>query len=98
MLGLLLIASSFASPQQGPPPLLQPKTYASPSSEWELFVDPTQRLGSGPGRYKLKHQGKVAWESEKAFTFWDAAVDERGYSFGYAYTGGMDGRETEDAF
>jgi hypothetical protein len=64
-------------------PLLQPATYMSPSGEWQLSVDPTQRSGAGPGRYQMTKGGVEVWSGEKSFTLFDADIDDRGYVGGY---------------
>ena len=92
MIRVLLIAfvggtvAGLAS--EGPPPVLQPKTYSSPSGEFELFVDPSHRLGEGKGTYRLSRNGAVLWSAEQPFTLWEAVVDDEGWTAGYAYSNG----------
>lgn len=86
LLTVVPAAPSLAS--EGPPPVLQPATHTSPDGRWKLRVDPTRRDGGGSGNYRLEHDGKLAWEGAKPWTFWEAVVSDRGVAAGYAYSGG----------
>jgi hypothetical protein len=65
-----------------------PKTYSSPSGNYSLAIDPSDREGAGKARYVLKHGGEIAWSGDEPFTFWDAFVADDGTFGGYAYTEG----------
>jgi hypothetical protein len=84
----LLLFSSL--PLQGPL-VLNPRTYRSSSGAFELEVDPTDRRGRGPGRYRLERHGGVVWQGTLPFTFFDAAVAEDGAVAGVAYSKGFEG-------
>ena len=80
-----------ARASEGPPPKLDPKTYASPSGQYVLHVDPTRENGGGPGRYRMTRGGEELWAKTLPFTYWEAAVTDRGEAAGFAYTeGGRD--------
>lgn len=83
MLAACLLA---AAAQFGSSPVLQPATYASPSGDYELFVDPSQRRGAGPSQCRLIRQGQEVWAAELPFTYRDAIVDDRGVAAGYSFT------------
>jgi hypothetical protein len=87
---VLLVAPLVASmaKQQGPLPDLQPRTYTSPSGRWALSIDPSQRDGSGPGRYRCTQDGKEAWSGEKPWSFYEACITDEGVSAGYSYSQG----------
>ena len=87
-----------AGASEGPPPKLDPATYASPSGEYELHVDPSREDGGGPGSYRLSRGENEVWAKELPFTLWDAAVTDRGEVAGYAYTGGWRDHGAEGAF
>ncbi len=95
---LSLALLGFSSPSAGSqrlPPALQPTGYASPSGEFVLFVDPTNRLGKGPGNYTLSRDGVEVWASEHPITLWSAVVADDGWVAGYAYTAGYSAPEGE---
>ncbi len=68
---------------------LQPRTYVSPSGEWTLHVNPSERKGAGKSTVKISKQGVVKWTGEKPFTFRDAAIGDDGVSAGYGYLDGI---------
>ncbi len=70
--------------------ILQPARYASNSGEFVLDVDPSNPNGTGPARYVLSHRDEVVWSAELPFSFWRAAVSNRGAVAGYAYSGRPD--------
>ncbi len=74
-----------------PAPVLQPKTYASPSGRFKLEVDPTEKYGAGPGNYRLTCDGQVVWSGQRPFTLQDAAVSDKGEVVGYSYSAGPEG-------
>ncbi len=76
-------------------PVLQPTTYASPSGSWALRVEPSSRVGAGPGRHEVSREGAKVASVEHPFTLHAAAIDDRGYSAGYCFPGGLDGRDGE---
>ncbi len=75
----------------GPTPVLNPKTYTSPSGEFQLHVDPSTMYGQGKGAYRLTRKGAEVWSGEHPFTLWDAAVTDDGVVAGYAYSYGWRG-------
>lgn len=85
--------SSVAS--EGPPPVLNPKTYVSPSGVYSLAVDPTDLYGRGPADYRFTKAGKIVWASRLPYTFWQASVVDSGQVAGYAYTQGWRGFSEE---
>ena len=98
MLSRLLILAGSILPstpialREGPPLILDPRSYSSPSGRFLLEVDPSDRDGSGPGRYRLTREGEELWSGEKPFTFWGAVVAEDGRVAGYGYSEGLRGR------
>lgn len=89
----ILCASSLAS--EGPPPVLNPRTYASPSGEWALRVEPGEMHGVGEGSYRMTRAGAEAWAGKREYTLWDARVADDGVVAGYAYSRGWRGRPRE---
>ncbi|MBI5432830.1 MAG: hypothetical protein HZA52_08380 [Planctomycetes bacterium] len=86
---LCLAILAFDSPGPGSgPKYVDPTTYASPDGEFELFVDPSSCFGAGPALYRLSVGGSIAWEGERAWTLFDAEVDDEGWVIGCAYTFG----------
>ena len=81
---LVLVSVLLASPRQGPPEPLQPRTYVSPSGTWSVNVDPTKRYGEGPGNYRAQRAGEDAWSARLPFTLHEAVLDDAGYLAGYA--------------
>lgn len=87
---VLLVATSFAGRAQYEiGPLVQPATYTSPSGEWQLSVDPTQRSGAGAARYRMTRNGVEVWTGEKPFTLFQAGVDDRGFVGGVTCANGV---------
>ena len=68
---------------------LNPKTYKSPSGEYELRVDPSTIYGPGEGSYRMTRKGAEIWAKKLPFTLWDAGVTDDGTTAGYAYSLGM---------
>ncbi len=93
LLGLVFsaLASGLCSASEGPPPVLDPKTYVSPSGAYSLLVNPSDLLGRGPADYQFTKNGKVLWEKRLPFTMWDAAVADNGSVARYGYTHGWRG-------
>jgi len=88
---LLLAAHPNLKAIQSLPPILNPKTYTSPSGEFVLHVNPSDREGKGAATYRLTRKGVVAWSGVRPFTLWDAGVTDDGTVAGYAYTYGFQG-------
>jgi hypothetical protein len=92
VLALVLISTAPArvvsNGSEGPPPILQPKTYLSPSGNYELYVDPSRRDGGGGGSYRMSHDGELVWAKELGVTLWDAGVTDQGLTAGLAYSNG----------
>jgi len=85
----LAFDSGFA--MEGPPPVLNPKTYLSPSGVYSLVVDPTDLYGRGPADYRFTKDGKTIWANRLPYTLWEASVANSGQVAGYAYTHGWRG-------
>jgi hypothetical protein len=81
----------WAAAEEGPPPTLNPKTYASPSGKYALFVNPSDLYGRGKASYRLTLNGGEVWSAEKPYTFWEACVTDNGLVGGYAYSHGWRG-------
>lgn len=93
-IGLMLIAgvvTSAACASEGPPPVLNPMWYSSPSGEYRLHVDPSSLHGEGEGTYRLMRGDMEVWSGSHPFTLWDAGVTDDGTVAGYAYTLGERG-------
>ncbi len=86
---LAFVAPAFGS--EGPPPVLNPRTYASPSGHYALFVDPGDMHGAGGATYRLAKDGKEVWAGARPYTLWDARVADDGTAGGYAYSHGWRG-------
>ncbi len=69
---------------------LDPKTYKSPSGEYELRVDPSTIYGQGKGTYRMTRTGTEVWAGEMPITLWEALVADDGTVAGYAYSLGME--------
>jgi hypothetical protein len=80
-----------AGASEGPPPTLNPKSYASPSGRYSMFVNPSDLYGRGKATYRLTLEGRQVWSGEKPYTLWDACVGDDGVVAGYAYSHGWRG-------
>ena len=87
--------SAFA--EGGPPPVLNPTAYVSPSGTYSLTVDPTDLYGRGPADYRCTKDGNVVWAHRLPYTLWEASVADSGQVVGYAYTHGWSGFSAEGA-
>ena len=85
------ILAEQAAGMPAAPPVLNPKTYTSPSGEYALAVEPGTMYGEGEASYRLTRKGKVAWSGKRPFTLWEAAVADDGTVAGYAYENGPHG-------
>ncbi len=70
---------------------LDPQTYASPSGEYALFVDPSRPDGGGEGRYRFTRDGQELWSGARPWTLQEAVVGDDGLVAGYAYGAGPRG-------
>lgn len=70
--------------------MLNPKTYKSPSGEYELHVDPSTKYGEGEGHYRMLRGGAEVCAKKLPFTLWDAGVADDGTAAGYAEAEGAD--------
>jgi len=70
---------------------LDPTTYVSPSGEYALFVDPSERSGAGEGRYRFTQKGEELWSGSRPWTLREADVADDGLVAGYAYGAGPRG-------
>jgi hypothetical protein len=97
---LLMHSSLFAWRMQE----LSPATLTSPSGEYSLFADPSDRYGRGPATYTLSRSGSELWTVRLPFTLWSAQVTNKGETVGFGYQCGyhgmcyVDGVRTEDKF
>lgn len=66
-------------------------TYVSPSGEYALFVDPSQRTGAGEGRYRFTHKDEELWSGSRPWTLREAEVTDEGLVGGYAFGAGVRG-------
>ncbi len=90
-LGVALLMLASGASAIGPfPSVLNPRTYRSPSGEYELLVNPTKRYGEGPAWYRLRKKGHEIWGGKRPFTLSEAEVADDGTVGGYAYLGGED--------
>lgn len=80
-----------AAADEGPPAILNPKTYTSPSGKYAIFVDPSDLYGRGRASYKLTREGREVWSGERPYTLWQARVADDGTVAGYAYSHGPRG-------
>ncbi len=84
---LSIQAAAIAS--SGPPSVLNPKNYASPSGRYLLFVNPSDLYGGGKADYGLTLEGREVWSAKKPYTLYDARVGDDGLVVGYAYSNGL---------
>src|SRR5688572_31136547 len=82
--------AASASGQDGPG-VLDPKTYRSPSGEYELFVDPSRPSGAGAASYRFSGNAVELWAGTRPWTLWGARVTDEGLVAGHAYARGRDG-------
>jgi hypothetical protein len=87
----VLVVATPAVASEGPPAVLNVKTYTSPSGEFSLEVDPSTMHGQGEASYRLSRGGKEVWAAKHPFTFWEAVVNDDGTVAGYAYQYGPRG-------
>lgn len=73
------------------PPVLNPKTYRSPSGEYELKVVPSDMHGRFHASYRVSKKGVEFWADRLPFTLWDAGITDSGVVAGYGYTHGWRG-------
>lgn len=85
-------------PSEGAPPILQPTRYESPSGDYALDVDPSSREGAGPGTYRMTWDGEEVWAKQLPVTLWNAAVTDRGFVGGYAYSAGWRDPRVDGSF
>jgi sugar lactone lactonase YvrE len=83
---LLLVVGAREASAFYMPPVIDPKTYRSPSGRFEVTVDPSDVYGAGSAIYRFKENGKERWSTILPFTLIEAAVTESGATAGYAYT------------
>ncbi len=85
---LLLIVGAREACAFYTPPVIDRKTYRSPSGRYEVTVDPSDVLqhGAGSAIYRFKENGKERWSAIRPFTLIEAAVTDSGATVGYAYT------------
>ena len=71
------------------PPVLDPKSYKSPSGRYTLLVDPSNSYGAGSANYSFYNGDDEIWSGDRSFTLWDARVSDSGMVGGYAYSHGL---------
>lgn len=87
---LALVSRALApGPQLGPPSIVQPEVYLSPSGKLELAVDPLTRAGRGAAGLRLAWDGELVWERTCDVTPVEARVFEDGSVVGCAYPGDL---------
>ena len=89
--GSVLGVSQTAFASRLPEPPLHPKTYRSPSGEFSMFVNPSDRQGRGSAEYRLLQGSREVWHGERPFTLRDVRVLDDGTAAGYGYTLGPEG-------
>ena len=94
----LFVLTALAPPQRYREAILHPKTYSSPDGSHRFEVDPSDRLGCGPGVHRLSRGASEVWKKELPFTLWNAVVADSGHCAGYAYTQGEDDPRAEGEF
>ena len=82
--------AAFAKSRRGPD-IVNPQVYHSPSSDYSVSVDPSDRHGRGAARYQFLHMGKEVWAKELPFTLVRVEVTNVGDVIGYAYSNGIEG-------
>lgn len=91
LFGSVLSVSQTAFASRLPELPLHPKTYRSPSGEFSMFVNPSDRQGRGSAEYRLLQGGREVWHGERPFTLRDVRVLDDGTAAGYGYTLGPEG-------
>lgn len=91
LFGCVLSISQTAFASRLPEPPLHPKTYHSPSGEFSMFVNPSDRQGRGSAEYRLLQGSREVWHGERPFTLRDVRVLDDGTAAGYGYTLGPEG-------
>jgi sugar lactone lactonase YvrE len=76
---------------EGPPPILQPRTYRSASGAFSVHVNPSDLHGRGPASYRFARNGRTVSTNRFPFTLWEAKVADSGHVAGYAYSHGWRG-------
>jgi len=94
----LLATAGATLASEGPPPILQPTDYASPSGQFVLHVDPSRRDGGGPGSYRTTRDAEPVWEQTLDVTMWRASVTDDGRVAGFGYSNGWRDHRTEGEF
>lgn len=95
---LLTLALASTSSSEGPPPILQPRTYTSPDGHFTVAVDPSRRDGGGSGTYTVKKDGAQVWTAAKPWTLWEGIVTDAGFVAGFAYTEGYRDHQAKGEF
>lgn len=85
MLLLMFLPLSRFSVSQELSPDVVLQIYKSPSAEFELAVDPSQRNGRGKAGYELRRHGQSLWRQDLPYTLINVAVADDGTSGGYGY-------------
>ncbi|MDZ4858438.1 MAG: hypothetical protein SGI88_05605 [Candidatus Hydrogenedentes bacterium] len=64
---------------------INPTTFTSPTGAYSLYVDPTDRSGSGSANYRYTQNGEELWSKLLPFTLLEAHPLEDGTIVGYAH-------------
>ncbi|MGB7325448.1 MAG: hypothetical protein WBD31_11310 [Rubripirellula sp.] len=78
--------------------LVQPSVQASPSRQFELSIDPSDRYGQGAAAYRMSRGDAKVWSSTLPFTLVDVSVTNAGEVIGYAYSDGYRGFAKGDGY
>jgi hypothetical protein len=81
----LSIASFSTQAGGGPPAILDPKTYTSPSGDYELRVASSDIRGRGEGAFVLTKSGVPVWLGDNPYPLGEAGVTETAAASGSRY-------------
>lgn len=87
----MFCASLTAAAYHFEAPVLNPRSYTSPSGQFVLHVDPSDLYGRGGADYRVTLNGRTVWAGVKPFTLCEASITDEGLIGGYAYTHGIEG-------
>ena len=76
---ILLFALAFSSvaASEGPPPVLDPEIYSSPSGNFSLKVDPSDINDRYSAIYGVTKKGTELWSDKLPFTHWEAGITDQ---------------------
>jgi len=70
---------------------INPKTFYSPSNEFSLYVNPSNKMGHHSGEHIFRENDKILWEKTFPFTLFSSKIMDNGTIIGYAYDLGFSG-------